>query len=133
VKFLIDECLSPALAQTARSRGFRESMHVTWLGMRSRKDWTVARRAVDDGFVFVTNNAVDFTPLYSAVDLHAGLVCIAADPGQMNLALQKRLFVLALDELGADEPYNELIEIIAGADDQVRLRRYQLARGSGRA
>ena len=50
VKFLIDECLSPALAALARQRGYLEPTHVTWLGMASRKDRTVAQRAVDDGF-----------------------------------------------------------------------------------
>jgi predicted nuclease of predicted toxin-antitoxin system len=56
VKFLIDECLSPELAGRARAQGFHESMHVTWLGMRSKKDWAIVRRAVGEGFVLVTNN-----------------------------------------------------------------------------
>jgi predicted nuclease of predicted toxin-antitoxin system len=57
VKFLIDECLSPELVAIARARGHGESTHVTWLGMRSRKDWSIVRRAVADGYVLVTNNA----------------------------------------------------------------------------
>ena len=64
MKFLIDECLSPELVALARARGFHESTHVTWLGMRSRKDWTIVRRAVKDGFILVTSNTVDFKPLY---------------------------------------------------------------------
>jgi predicted nuclease of predicted toxin-antitoxin system len=63
VKFLIDECLSPELVGLARKRGHRESTHVTWLGLRSRKDWTIVRRAIDDGYVLVTNNATDFRRL----------------------------------------------------------------------
>ena len=61
MKFLIDECLSPELVALARSRGFHESTHVTWLGMRSRRDWTIVQRAIDEGFVLVTNNTVDFS------------------------------------------------------------------------
>ncbi len=57
MKFLIDECLSPELVAIARARGHGESTHVTWLGMRSRKDWSIVRRAVADGYVLVTNNA----------------------------------------------------------------------------
>jgi hypothetical protein len=38
----------------------RESTHVTWLGTGSRKDWTIVRRAVSDGYELVTNNAADF-------------------------------------------------------------------------
>ena len=63
VKFLIDECLSPELVLLAHERGHGESTHVIWLGLRSRKDWAIVRRAVDDGYVLVTNNTTDFTPL----------------------------------------------------------------------
>ena len=54
MKFLIDECLSPTLAAIARDRGYPESMHVTWLGLRARQDWALVRRAVADGYVLVT-------------------------------------------------------------------------------
>ncbi len=59
MKFLIDECLSPALVMLAHERGHGESTHVTWLGLRSRKDWSIVRRAVNDGYVLVTNNSTD--------------------------------------------------------------------------
>ena len=64
MKFLIDECLSPELATLARERGFGGSTHVTWLGLGGRPDWDIARRAVDDGYIFVTNNKRDFLALY---------------------------------------------------------------------
>ena len=76
MKFLIDECLSPELAAMARSRGFPESTHVTWLGMRSWKDWTIMRRVLQDGFILVTNNTSDFTALYGREEIHLGLVCL---------------------------------------------------------
>jgi len=28
--------------------------------MRSRKDWSIVRRAIADGYVLVTNNTTDF-------------------------------------------------------------------------
>ena len=58
MKFLIDECLSPELVVIARARGHGESMHVTWLGMRSRKDWSIMRRAIADGYVLVINQYI---------------------------------------------------------------------------
>lgn len=58
MKFLIDEWLSPA-----RARGHGESTHVTWPGMRWRKDWSIVRRAIADGYVLVTNNTTDFEAL----------------------------------------------------------------------
>jgi predicted nuclease of predicted toxin-antitoxin system len=100
VKFLVDECLSPDLVALARKRGHVESTHVTWLGLRSRTDWFIARRAIDDGYVLVTNDMADFASLLSRQRVHAGLVCLNVAPGLMSLDVQKRLFALALDRLG---------------------------------
>ncbi len=70
MKFLIDECLSPDLVAIARDRGFSLSTHVTWLGLRSKKrDWTIVRRAIEDGYVLVTNNTTDFTSLAGREDV----------------------------------------------------------------
>jgi predicted nuclease of predicted toxin-antitoxin system len=126
VKFLIDECLSPELAELARARGFAESMHVTRLGLTSAKDWTITRRAVDDGFILMTNNTADFTALYGREELHVGLVCLNAAPGTMSLDLQKRLFLLALAELEEIELYNEVLEITASAKGEIAVDRYHL-------
>ncbi len=76
MKFPIDECSSPDLATIARDRGYSQSMHVTWLGLRSKKDWAIVRRAVEDGYVLVTNNMADSTSLVGREDIHAGLVCL---------------------------------------------------------
>jgi predicted nuclease of predicted toxin-antitoxin system len=129
VKFLIDECLSPELVRIARERGYGESTHVTWLGLRSRKDWSIVRRAVDDGYVLVTNNTTDFTPLLSREGVHAGLVCLNVAPGLMSLDVQKRLFTLALDRLGDAEPINELLEVTLLEDRLVRIDRYNVPPG----
>lgn len=110
----------------ARASGHRESTHVTWLGMRSRKDWTVVRRAVRDGFILVTNNTVDFTPLFGREPIHAGLICLNVAPGLMQLAIQKALFRLALDQLAGDEPVNEALEITLTSDGEVTVERYNL-------
>jgi predicted nuclease of predicted toxin-antitoxin system len=126
VKFLIDECLSPELVALARSRGFHESTHVTWLGMRSRRDWTIVQRAIDEGFVLVTNNTVDFRPLYEREEIHAGLVCLNVAPGLMELEVQKSLFLLALDRLGDAEPVNEALEVTISEDGEVTVERYVL-------
>ena len=104
MKFLIDECLSPELVRLAHERGHGESTHVTWLGLRSRKDWSIVRRAVDAGYVLVTNDTFDFTSLISRESIHPGLVCLDVVPGLMSLEVQRRLFALALDHLGDTEP-----------------------------
>jgi predicted nuclease of predicted toxin-antitoxin system len=122
LKFLIDECPSPELVALARKQGHAEWTHVTWLGMRSRKDWSIVRRAIDDAYVLVTNNTTDFAALLSNEHVHAGLVCV----GLMSLDVQRRLFALALDCLGDEEPVNEMLAITLGSDQSVRVERYDL-------
>lgn len=126
MKFLIDECLSPELVGLARGRGFHGSMHVTWLGMASRKDWSIVRRAVEDEFVLVTNNAMDFRALYERQEIHVGLVLLSVAPGLMRLETQMTLFGLALDRLGEAEPVNEVLELTLTADGKVIVERYAL-------
>ena len=126
MKFLVDECLSPSLVALARKRGHGESTHVIWLGLRSRKDWAIVRRAIDDGYVLVTNNTTDFTSLLRREKVHAGLVCLNVAHGLMSLNVQKLLFTLALDRLGDTEPINELLEITLMEDSSVRVERYDL-------
>lgn len=130
MKFLIDECLSPELADVARREGYPESTHVNWLGLTSAKDWTIARRAVDGGFVFVTNNTADFAALYERESLHVGLVCLNAAAGTMNLDLQHRLFRQAIAELKGAEPYNEALELTALASGDIEIARYDLLRSA---
>lgn len=115
-----------ALVTLARARGFHESTHVTWLGMRSRKDRAIVRRAANEGFVLVTNNTVDFTALYEREAIYAGLVCLNVAPGLMRLDIQKSLFALALDRLGASEPVNEALEVSLTADGAAIVEKYRL-------
>jgi predicted nuclease of predicted toxin-antitoxin system len=129
VKFLVDECLSPELVAIARARGHGESMHVTWLGMRSRKDWSIVRRAIADGYVLVTNNTTDFRALLRREEVHAGLVCLNVAPGLMSLDVQKRLFAFVLDRLGDREPVNELLQITLDKYKVVHFERYDFPAG----
>lgn len=124
MKFLIDECLSPELVASARERGHWETTHVTWLGMRSRQDWSVARRAILDGYVLVINNTTDFTSLLEREDTHPGLVCLNVAPRLMDIDVQKRLFVLALQLLGDSDPMNEILEVTLSADLTLLVERY---------
>ena len=82
------------------------------------------RRAIADGYVLVTNNTTDFTALLRREKIHAGLVCLNVAPGLMSLAVQKRLFALALDRLGDREPVNELLEITLDEHKTVHVERY---------
>ena len=124
MKFLIDECLSPTLAAIARKRGFPESTHVNWLGLRSRKDWLLVHRAIRDGYVLVTNDTADFTPLMERERRHPGLVCINVAHGLMSLAVQTSLFEHTLTQLADIDLSGQVLEVTLRADHTVRVERY---------
>ena len=124
MKFLIDECLSPTLAAIARDRGYPESMHVTWLGLRARQDWALVRRAVADGYVLVTNDRGDFAPLVERERRHPGLVCITVAHGLMSLDVQTRLFAHALTLLAEQDIEGRVPEIALNADRTVQIHLY---------
>lgn len=124
MKFLIDECLSPTLTTIARTRGFPESTHVTWTGLRSHQDWALVRRAVKDGYVLVTNNRADFTSLMKREPDHSGLVCINVAHGLMSLAVQQALFKHALGQVTDYDLTDQILEVTLLADRTVRVVRY---------
>jgi Domain of unknown function (DUF5615) len=123
---IVQGCPSPGLVALAHNRGHGESTHVTWLGLRSRTDRSIVRRAVNDGYVLVTNNTTDFKSLLGREIVHAGLVCLNVALGLMSLEVPKRLFALALDRLGNIEPINGLLEVTLMENRSVRVERYDL-------
>jgi predicted nuclease of predicted toxin-antitoxin system len=70
---LIDENLSSRLAGFARGRGFY-AVHVNEINLRTVGDKYIARYAVNNGMVLVTNNVTDFSRLYARRKLHPGLI-----------------------------------------------------------
>ncbi|MBN8901808.1 MAG: hypothetical protein BGO51_18530 [Rhodospirillales bacterium 69-11] len=134
MKFLIDECLSPELANRAHRRGHGESSHVVWIGLSGRKDWELKPVILSGDWTFVTRNAVDFRGpakrpgtkgQYADVSLHAGLICLNGPPA-MDLDMQIELFEQALDELAAvPDLVNQVLEITLESESLL-MRRYRL-------
>jgi hypothetical protein len=136
MKLLIDECLSPELAKLAQQRGHGESSHIVWLGKSGWKDWSLKAVILDGDWTFVTKNSMHFRGpanepgskgQYADVAIHAGLICLNGPEG-MDLDLQLELFEIALDEVGNGDLVNEVLEIILGDNDEVRVLRYALPR-----
>lgn len=124
MKFLIDECLSPSLATIARERGYPESTHVTWLGLRARQDWALVRRAVADKYVLVTNDRADFTPLMEREQRHPGLVCITVAHGLMSLQVQQTLFSHVLTRLAGKDMTDRVLEIALDSNGAAQVALY---------
>ena len=136
MKLLIDECLSPELAKLAQQRGHGESSHIVWLGKSGWKDWSLKPVILDGDWTFVTKNSTHFRGpanepgskgQYADVAIHAGLICLNGPEG-MDLDLQLELFEIALDEVGNGDLVYEVLEIILGDNDEVRVLRYALPR-----
>ena len=58
-RFLIDECLTPELAQMASDAGHVESTCVRDRGLAGTKDWKLIEHVVASDFTLVTHNSVD--------------------------------------------------------------------------
>ena len=121
MRFLIDECLHPTLADVAHGAG-HEAHHVNFLGQASTKDHDLMPRILEGDFVFVTNNAADFRRLYQAQAIHAGLVIIVP---QTPPTQQRALFLAAMEEIGPDNGLiNEALEVLIDGDEVI-FNRYE--------
>jgi predicted nuclease of predicted toxin-antitoxin system len=121
LRFLIDECLHPTLADVAHGAG-HEAHHVNFLGLASTKDHDLMPRILEGDFVFVTNNAADFRRLYQAQAIHAGLVIIVP---QTPPTQQRALFLAAMEEIGPDNGLiNEALEVLIDGDEVI-FNRYE--------
>jgi hypothetical protein len=137
VKFLIDECLSPELAQMARERGHGESSHVIWMNLGGIQDWDLLPIVLAGDWTLVTRNAYDFrgppqapgsSGQYQRAEIHAGLVCLNGPDG-MDLEMQRDLFAAVLDEIDRDgDLVNQVLEVaLESADaEDISLTRYPL-------
>ncbi len=121
MKFLIDECMHTSLVEVANAEG-HEAYHVAHIGMAGAKDGQIIQTVIAEDYTFVTNNAVDFRELYRAEELHAGLIIVVP---QVRPEIQRQLFHAALEELGADELVNEVLEI-GLADEEAVFDRYPM-------
>jgi predicted nuclease of predicted toxin-antitoxin system len=136
LKFLIDECLSPGLAQLARDRSYQESFHVSWLGKAGWKDWELKEFILSGDWTFVTRNSIDFRGAaerpgskgqYADVPIHAGLVCING-PARMTARIEVELFAALLDEIKSlAHLVNEVIEVnLLEEDGEFEIVRYSM-------
>lgn len=142
MKFLIDECLTPELALSARARGYGESSHVGWLGRAGTKDWQLLPFIVEGDWTFVTRNSYDFRGpadrpgskgQYARTDIHAGLVCLNGPEGGMGFARQCELFEIALDAIKENpDLINQVLEVtLETVDGDAIVTRYPLPAQTG--
>jgi hypothetical protein len=133
-RLLIDECLSPELAQLAIDAGHIESTSVRDRGRLGLKDWELMEYVIQEDFILVTRNAQDFRGagkanpggLHEAAEVHAGLICLDSAL-EMDLDLQRELFTHALRALG-DLPdlINQALEVYENEDGLISVNMYDI-------
>jgi predicted nuclease of predicted toxin-antitoxin system len=130
--FLIDEDLSAELADMATARGFHALAIVRIPRFRGRGDPVVARYALENDMILVTNNRVDFERVYLRKEVHPGLAFICAEHTKLRtLRYQKVMMQLILDEVEKDAPVQEAIVVTARygkkrCDVAITLERFHL-------
>ena len=111
MKLLIDENLSPSVAQRLRSDG-ADACHVRDRGLLAQPDEEVLERAFVEDRILVTSNVNDFLRLARARELHAGMVLL--EQGSLlrdeQLALLQRV-VLFIEAHG--DMVNQVLRVAA--------------------
>jgi predicted nuclease of predicted toxin-antitoxin system len=119
VKFLIDECLSPALVTVANDAGY-EAYHVAHRGWSGLKDAQLREHLLDQDLILVTNNGSDFLALLGAVEFHPGLIVVLENVRRDE---QMECFRSALNAIcDQDELTNRVVEV----DGRGRVRIFGL-------
>lgn len=112
--FLIDENLTPELATVIAARGFRAHVVSRDRKLKGRSDAVIARFAIENDLIIVTNNVVDFEKIYIRKEYHPGLVFICAESPQLRRKdCQLKMMEVALDEIQTDCLCQEALRITA--------------------
>lgn len=110
-RIFIDECLSVSLIAIAKERGVMAEFG-PHIGMAGWQDWNIARFAVENDYVVVTNNRRDFLREYLKYQIHSGLIVVVPNVDRDE---QNDLFSRILDRIAGetdDFPTNKLVEIL---------------------
>jgi predicted nuclease of predicted toxin-antitoxin system len=118
LKFLIDQCLSPALAALCEERGYTALYVGHVKKLYGKTDPTIAKYAAANEYTLVTNDMFDFTKHYKISD-HPGVICLTwADNMLQSKSSQIQMLEAALHFVDRDELYQELLEIRFHADEE---------------
>ncbi len=111
MRLLLDEMYSPEIAAQLRRRG-HDVAHAAELGLAGRPDSEVFAAIVAQGRTVVTNNADDYTRLFSQAAAdgqdHAGIL-LTSDRSMPRKKATIGLFVRVLDQLLKSNPSDDAV------------------------
>lgn len=76
VRLLLDENLSPRVAEILRNEDGLDAVHIRDRGLLEAKDHEILERAYTEDRVLVTKNVDDFVKLARARELHPGIILV---------------------------------------------------------
>jgi len=118
VKFLIDNNLSPLLAEGLKAAG-HDAVHLRDLGMQAAPDPAVLQRAQVDERVLVSADT-DFGGLLSRSRATGPSVLLIRRPAGRRAAGQSAIILANLDQIAEDLTAGAVVVI---GDDWIRIRR----------
>lgn len=90
-------------------------------------DQAIARFALKEDLIVVTNNMVDFSKLYARRKAHPGLIFLAGREGALTREVQTSLLDVALDDILENDLLQEVVLVRLVAVGNTRVR-YELTR-----
>lgn len=121
IQFLIDECLTPRLVETANCFGY-VAHHVQYRDWKSRSDRALLAFICEEDLTIVTNNWKDFEPLLRREEIHPGAVVLPNVPRAEQIAA----FQLALRAIQTADPPLDMINTVVEVDEADVVRVYPL-------
>lgn len=119
MKFLIDEDLSPKVAERLRMDDGLDVIHVRDRGLLGEPDPVILQSAYDEDRILVTANVKDFQRLARARELHPGIVLVL--DGSLSRSEQLDLMQMVVVELEQEllderDMINRVLEIEANGE-----------------
>jgi predicted nuclease of predicted toxin-antitoxin system len=119
MKFLLDEDISPRVAERLRIDGRLDVIHVRDRGLLGKSDPVILQRAYDEDRILVTANVKDFQRLARACELHPGIVLFLG--GSLSRDEQLALMYKAVAELEQEllegrDMMNRVLEIATNGE-----------------
>jgi predicted nuclease of predicted toxin-antitoxin system len=122
-RFLVDENLSATLPTIAHTRGY-EATHVNHHGLHHQsKDWEIIKVLVEQDWVLVTNNAIEFRGRFERLEAHPGVVFLLPS---VPRSAQIELFSAALDVIDRFPDMMNIALDVTYEDQKIRVDRYEL-------
>jgi predicted nuclease of predicted toxin-antitoxin system len=117
VRLLIDECLSPRIAEWLNETGEHDAVHPLHVGRRGERDDTVLARCIQEDRILVTQDAQDFRGLIGRESLHPGLIILPiADRDGTYRLLMHAIDLLSAQGNPADLMVNHVLEVAADGE-----------------